>query len=275
TSGYPFLVSYLCKIIDETILPGKKEKEWQPEDLTQAVQITLLRDITNFETLIKNLENNPELYDFVFEIVMNGMEFSYNRHNPLIHFGMLHGILKKDQGKVRVHNRLYEQAIYNYMASKIETAGKVKFAPVSSSYIEADGTLHIEKIIRKFQAFMQEQYSAKDRDFLERNGRLLFLAFLRPIINGRGFDFKEVQISEEKRLDIVITLQDKKYIIELKIWRGESYHRAGIEQLCDYLERQQQTTGYLLIYDLRKESGRIGDWEKIEAGGKKIFTAYV
>ena len=38
-------------------------------------------------------------------------------------------------------------------------------------------------------------------------------------INGIGFDFKEAQISEEKRLDVVITIQDKKHIIELKIWR--------------------------------------------------------
>ena len=32
----------------------------------------------------------------------------------------------------------------------------------------------------------------------KRNGRLLFLAFIKPIINGIGFDFKEVQISENK-----------------------------------------------------------------------------
>ena len=123
--------------------------------------------------------------------------------------------------------------------------------------------------------YLLEQRLIKDKAFLERNGRLLFLAFLRPIINGKGFDFKEVQISEEKRLDVVITIQDKKYIIELKIWRGESYHQTGIGQLCDYLDRQNQTTGYLLIYDLRKESGRVGECERIEIKGKEIFTAWV
>ena len=107
------------------------------------------------------------------------------------------------------------------------------------------------------------------------NGRLLFLAFIRPIINGRGFDFKEVQVSEEKRLDIVITFDNIKYIIELKIWRGEVYHQEGIRQLCDYLDRQHQTAGYLLIYDLRKESGQTGETEIIENDGKKIFAAWV
>jgi hypothetical protein len=275
TSGYPFLVSYLCKIIDEKILPGKMKKEWEPEDLLQAVQISLMETNTNFESLIKNLENNPDLYEFVFKIIMNEREFSYNPDNPVIDLGTIYGILLGDEGRTKIHNRLYEQRIYNYMASKMETSGDVRFDHVSASYIEEDGGLNIEKVIRKFQEFMKEQYSVKDRDFIERNGKLLFLAFIKPIINGRGFDFKEVQVSEEKRLDIVITFENKRYIIELKIWRGETYHQAGIRQLCDYLDRQTEGTGYLLIYDLRKESGRAGEWEKIETEGKEIFAAWI
>jgi hypothetical protein len=261
--------------MDEEILPLKKNKEWKPEDLVQAVQFSLMKNNTNFESLIKNLENNTELYDFVFEIIMNEREYTYNQHNPLIHFGVIHGILKNEQGKVRVQNRLYEQIIYNYMTSKMETSGKVKFDHISSSFLNENGDLSIEKMIRKFQEFMKEQSSVKNKDFLERNGRMLFLAFLRPILNGKGFDFKEVQVSEEKRLDVVITFQNKKYIIELKIWRGESYHQAGIEQLCDYLDIQNQPTGYLVIFDLRKQSGLVGEWKKVSARGKDIFMAWV
>jgi hypothetical protein len=275
TSGYPFLVSCLCKIIDEEILPRKKKKEWKPEDLVEAVQILLMDNNTNFESLVKNLENNPDLYEFVFKIIMNGMDFSYNPRNAVIHLGNIYGILKKEKGKVRVHNRLYEQLIYDYMSSNLETSSSMEHYAVSSSYLEEDGGLNVEKVIRKFQQFMKEQYSRKDSAFIERNGRLLFLAFIKPIINGIGFDFKEVQVSEEKRLDIVITFGNKKYIIELKIWRGETYHQEGINQLCDYLDRQDEPRGYLLIYDLRKEKDRAGEWEKIEARGKQIFAAWV
>ena len=86
-------------------------------------------------------------------------------------------------------------------------------------------------VLIKFQQFMKEQYSSKDIKFLEKNGRTLFLAFLKPIINGVGFDFKEVQISQEQRLDIVVTYNNFKYIIELKLWYGQSYHEKGIKQL--------------------------------------------
>jgi hypothetical protein len=275
TSGYPFLVSKLCKVIDEDVLPQRMEKEWYLEDIDRAVQLTLKEDNTNFESLIKNMENNSELYEFVFKIIMNGAEYMFNLDNSVIHFGSLYGILKEEDRKVRVHNRLYEQRIYDYMSSKLETSGKVAFDHFTARYIDDAGGLDIKKVFLKFRDFMKENYSEKDRDFLERKGRLLFLAFIRPIINGRGFDFKEVQVSEEKRLDVIITFDNKKYIIELKIWRGEAYHREGIRQLCGYLDVQNQSLGYLLIYDLRKESGLTGKSETIEAEGKTIFAAWV
>jgi hypothetical protein len=276
TSGYPFLVSQLCKIIHEELLPAKENnRQWQPEDLEKAVQIALNTDNTNSESLIKNLENNPDLYELVFDIMMNGAEYTFNRHTPLIYFGVLYGIFKDETGKVRIHNRVYEQIIYHYMASKLEITGKAKFNGITARYLDETGGLDIKKVFQKFQDFMKENYSKKNRDFLERNGRLLFLAFIRPIINGRGFDFKEAQVSEENRLDIVVTFENKKYIIELKIWRGESYHQEGIRQLCGYLDTQNETTGYLLVYDLRKESGLIGKNELIETEGKTIFAAWV
>ncbi len=275
TSGYPFLVSLLCKIIDREILPLAGRKQWETNDLVHAVRLALLRDTTNFESLIKNLENNPDLYEFVFKIIMNGMDFSFNPRNAVIHLGRVYGILKEEGSKVRIHNRLYQQLIYDYMASNLETSGDIEHFNVASSYIRGKDELDIEKIIRKFQEFMKQQYSRRDTSFLERNGRLLFLAFIKPIINGKGFDFKEPQVSEEKRLDVVITFGSKHYIIELKIWRGQEYHQEGIKQLCGYLEGQNQDSGYLLIYDLRKQSGRGGDIERIESNGKKILAAWV
>ena len=120
---------------------------------------------------------------------------------------------------------------------------------------------------------MREQYSNKDRKFLERDGRLIFLAFLKPILNGSGYEFKEPQVSDEKRLDIVITYNHFKYIVELKIWYGEVAHKKGLTQLADYLERQSLQTGYLLIFDHSKKKSWTKDW--IEEAGKRIFWARV
>ena len=120
---------------------------------------------------------------------------------------------------------------------------------------------------------MREQYSTVDAKFIEREGRLLFLAFIKPIINGVGFDFKEVQISEEKRLDIVVTYNSIKYVAELKIWRGQEYHNSGLKQLSEYLDIQNLKIGYLIVYSFNKNKEY--KQEKIIYNNKEIYVVYV
>jgi hypothetical protein len=142
-----------------------------------------------------------------------------------------------------------------------------------NSFLLPDNTLDFKKILLRFQAFMKEQYSPKDTAFVERNWRLLFLAFIKPIINGHGFDFKETQISGEKRLDVVITFYNRKYISELKIWRGPEKHEQGIQQLTDYLKYQNTDKGYLVIFDFKKTMDY--KQEMITRNDREIFMVWV
>jgi len=120
---------------------------------------------------------------------------------------------------------------------------------------------------------MKEHYSDRDATFLEREGRLLFLSYLRPIINGKGFDFKEPNVSDERRMDIVITYLNQRYVLELKIWRGDKYHQNGLRQLSDYLDKYSLKQGYLLIYDFNKNKAY--KQENIIFGDKNIFAVWV
>jgi hypothetical protein len=144
---------------------------------------------------------------------------------------------------------------------------------ISGRYLAADGSLDLESVLRKFQAFMKEQYSKKNNELIEREWRLIFLAFLKPILNGQGHDFKEVETSEEKRLDIVVTYLQWKYIIELKLWRGEKSHERGLNQLSNYLDIHGVSQGWLLIFDDREKP----TWreELIQRNGKEIFAVWV
>ena len=160
------------------------------------------------------------------------------------------------------------------MVSKLENNySKMDAYNFKEEFIKEDGGLNIEKILKRFQQFMKEQYSSKDQEFIEHHGRLLFLAFIKPIINGTGFDFKEVQVSEEKRLDVVITYNSFKYIIEMKIWRGLKYHEDGVKQLCDYLDIHGLDKGYLLVFNFNKN--KEFKEERINIEGKEIFQVYV
>ncbi|OAA88605.1 AAA-like domain-containing protein [Clostridium ljungdahlii] len=257
TSGYPFLVSKLCKIIDEKIM-DEDRLVWDKDYMDLAVKKILMESNTNFDSLIKNIENNDELKNLVKRIILDNDEVTYVADNPVINMGIIYGIFKNENGKIKINNRVYEQRIYNYMSSLVEISVNIGYYNQKSGYIKQDGELDVRRILIKFSEFMKHEYSEKRQAFLEADGRLLFLAFINPIINGTGFAFKEVQGGEEKRFDIVITYNKKMYILELKRWNGEEYHQKGLVQLGEYLEQYGLDEGYLLIFDFRKLNNELG-----------------
>lgn len=258
--------------MDEDILPIKDAQEWTEQDLEWAVKNLVLEQNTNGESLIKNLENNPALYQIVYQILIEGTFKDYNIYDRTINEGIMFGILRNGRG-IKIHNKIYEELIYHYMTTKTDTELNAVAYPISKDFKLPNNMLNLELVLLKFQAFMQEQYSKHDRDFLERHGRLVFLAFMKPILNGHGYDFKEVQISEERRLDVTITYYQHKYVAELKIWRGQVAHEEGLEQLSDYLDRLKLTEGYLLIFDHKEVKTWHSEW--IMYKNKKIFIAWV
>ncbi len=271
TSGYPFLVSKLCKTIAEDIVPEKTEQSWTFEDIETSVRLLMKENNTNFDSLIKSLENDKALYDFVYRIIMEGDMILFNPDEPMIQQGLMHGIFK-DSGQIKIHNRLYEERLYNYMTAKTMVAMQSDFNYAHHFTLENDA-LDMPAVLLKFQQFMKEEFDEKDITFLERQGRLVFLSFLAPILNGKGHSFKEVQVSQEKRLDIVTTYGPNKYIIELKRWYGEAAHQKGLAQLNDYLDIHSVKEGYLVIFEYNKTKSWDKQW--IEYQGKRIFAVWV
>ena len=52
---------------------------------------------------------------------------------------------------------------------------------------------------------------------------------------------------------ILITHNQRKYIIETKIWRGDSRYQAGKKQLVAYLKLESTTEGYYIVFDHRQD----------------------
>ena len=272
TSGYPFLVSRLCKMIAEEILPHRNNKKWTVEDVENAVQLLLMEDNPNFDSVINHLKNNEDLYNLVFRMIINGDSFTFNLDNTTIQKGVTYGIFKAN-GRLKIHNRVYEQRFYNFLTSTLETRSNFEDYSYRHQFLLENNTLDLQKLLLKFQQFIKEQYSNKDRNFLEREWRLLFLAFLQPTLNGHGYAFKEPQFEAEKRLDVVITYYEHRYIVELKKWYGAVYHEKGVAQLANYLEVQGLEKGYLVIFDNRKNKAYTH--ETIQYGNKEIFAVSI
>lgn len=274
TSGYPYLVSKICKVAEEELLPTRDDKNWDLSLIDDAFHYLVDEAYTTtlFDDMVKNLENNPELYQVVFDISINGKSPTFNVLDPIINLGILYGIFDKMDGRCKIHNRIFEQKIYSYMLSKQSRKSDPLVGVLTSRFIKKD-QLDLREVLLGFQEFMQENYSSKDIKFLEREGRLLFLSYLKPIINGNGFDFKEPSVAEERRMDVVITYKNQRNVVELKRWEGESYHQKGLQQLSDYLDNYRLQKGFLLIFDFRKE--KVFKTEEISFQDKEIFAAWV
>lgn len=273
TSGYPYLVSKICEIIDEVLIPENKIDKWNLEAVEASFHFLTQGNYTTtlFDDLFKNLENNHDLYNFIFDISIYGMLKDFKVSNPIVNLAIV-GIIKENNGYCQIHNRIFEQHIYDHFLSKVETSGGFLTIDTKSDYINSSG-LQLKNILISFQKFMKENYSSKDEKFLEREGRLLFPAFLKPIINGQGHDFKEPAVGNERRIDIVVVYQNRRYVIELKRWYGEEYHQQGLQQLSDYLDNYSLKKGFLLIYDLRENKEY--RQETIQFRDKEIFAVWV
>jgi len=275
SSGYPFLVSKLCKMVAEEILPTQQCKAWEEKTIDQAVQMLKKDKNPLFEVITKNLENNPDLYKLIESIVLGCTENNFVWQNPLIDMAYMHGLITcNGGGKARIHNRIFNEIITDYLISKNSTRLIIDhISQTAVPYIKPDGRLDFQRVLLSFQEVIREKYSnnilEKTDEFLEKDLRLLFLVYLQPIINGKGFSFMEVEIGGEKRLDIIITYMDELFIVELKIWRGPAYHEEGKQRLKQYMQTQGINKGYMLIMYKTKEK----TFENAEEDG--IFMVYV
>ena len=270
TSGYPFLVSRICQHIDEKI-----ERKWTIEGVREAVKIILHEKNTLFDDLFKNLENNQDLYDFIYDILITGRQRTFSGGNPVIDLALTYNIIKKENEKITVSNKIFEIIICDYFISKDENRQTGKTADIIQQDILKNGKFDMELCLRKFANHYAELFNEDDAEFLERHGRLLFLSYLKPLINGQGFYHIESQFTDLRRMDIVVDFGCDQFIVELKIWRGEKYENEAYKQLLGYMESKNIDRSYLLTFDFRKEANKTRKAEWIEIDNKKIFNIVI
>mgnify|MGYP001203795528 CR=1 FL=1 len=267
TNGYPFLVSKICKTIDEEL-----NKNWTIKGVRNAVKLILKGTNTLFDDMIKNIENNEMFRNLIEMILVKGREIPFQISDPIISFGAMLGILINLDDKVIISNRIFEMYIYNHMVIRKITHGNGIISIDNSQFI-VNNILNMEKILIKFMELMKSEYREEDKKFLEREGRLLFLCFLKPIINGKGHYAVETQTRNNTRMDIVVFYGEEEYIIELKIWHGEEARKAAIDQLKGYLNSKNKDKGYLVSFCFNKNKDYTAKWIKDEE--KDIFEVRI
>lgn len=274
TNGYPFLVSRICQLIDEQICQKMNLHDaWSKSGINEAVKMILSEKNTLFQTLTKNLNNYPELKAAIRSILMEGTKLTYNAQTDSISQMQTYGLIRNDNNTVRVANRIFEILLYNLFLSEEELKSNVFYntSTLNKNKFIQNGRLNMIAVLNGFiETYNQVFGPLKDR-FGEKDGRELFLLYLKPIINGTGNYYIEAQTRDQTRTDVIVDFQGEQFVIELKIWRGPRYNANGEKQISEYLNYFGLSTGYMLSFNfnLKKEQGI----KEIQIGNKILVEA--
>ncbi len=243
TSGYPVLVSNMCKLIDEKIAGSEcyptRSDAWTKDGILEAEKRILTDRIPLFESMINKLEDDEKLCKLLFSLLFEGQNIPYNPYDASIHLAVVYGFLKNQEGTAAIANRIFETMLCDWFLSQ----------EITESDISKAGALEKNQFIQ------------------------IFLLYLRPIINGVGNYYIEAQTRDQRRTDVIVDYHGEQFILEMKLWHGEEYNTRGEKQLCEYLDYYHIQKGYMLSFNFNKNK-QIGV-KTIRAEGKVIVEAVV
>lgn len=278
TSGYPYLVSAICKFLDEDISDrdGFEEAKsvWNRDGIAEAVKMLLISNVPLFGSMMRHVREYPDLKQMLYVMLFQGEQISYNPDNRAIELACMFNYAVNDNGSVQIANRIFETRLYNYFLSEEELSSAMsRAAKRDGNLFVRNGTLDMEKVLEKFVEYFTDIYSDNDEKFVEAYGRKFFLLYLKPIINGRGNYYVEAQTRDARRTDVVVDYAGEQFVVEMKIWHGNEYNERGEQQLAEYLDYYHQKKGYMLSFNFNKKK-EVG-MKTVTVGDKIIVEAVV
>lgn len=117
TSGYPYLVSRICQLIDRKVQAEtdtvRQAACWSPLGFLQAIKQLLITPCTLFDDINKNLDLYPELNQVIRDILLHGASYPYLISDNATQLGVRFGYFKNENGKLAVSNQIFETYLYD------------------------------------------------------------------------------------------------------------------------------------------------------------------
>ena len=284
TNGYPYLVSRICQIVAS--MPDQEKfktisEAWTSYGVDDAVRMLLQEsDNSLFESLTGKLVLYPGLKNHLRNILLRGEVYAWLPYDEGQQMLRMYGFIRNEHNTVAISNRVFEMLLYTHFigeADRNETL-KQSAAAKKSIFVDEDGWLDVPKIMEHFiiehnRIHRPSKDAEKEDRFLEAEGRERFLTYLSPIINGTGTWSIEEETRNQKRMDVVVHYLGRRYVIEMKIWRGERYNEEGEKQILAYLDHFQLDTGYMVSFNFNKN--KESKVERIKLGNRTLFEGTV
>jgi hypothetical protein len=269
TGGQPFLVNRLAQILTVELNNAPKQT-LSVADFQKALHQILNESNVHLSHLKTNVRRQPEFETLLMEICSYELGIRFNIHNDLISELVTYGILKAGaDGYCEITNPIYHHCILQIFQPIINGLER-SYLPEDTDggffdYLTSDGQINMRRLLENFRDFIARagyrilQVPKTPQEFV---GQYLLFAYLDQFVHQiGGLMYSEVR-SGRGRMDLIIFYQNKKYIIETKIWEGKSRYADGKQQLANYLKLEKVSEGYYIVFDHRqKPEARLDtDW---------------
>ena len=260
TAGQPVLVNRFAQILTEESDIPKTEPITMTHFSTAHTQLLRGRN-TNIEHLTTNIRRNPRFESVLMRIMAREEGVDFNLDDDIISELATYGVIKEGtDGMCEILNPIYLYRIMRTFKPVVNGLEQEYFpedtGEVLHEYLTSTGQIEMEALLDNFRDFIARAgfriLQVPDTP-QESVGRHLLLAYLDEFVRRIGGVMHiEVQTGRG-RMDLLITHNQRKYIVETKIWLGDNRYQAGKKQLAAYLKLEGTTQGYYIVFDHRQE----------------------
>ncbi len=179
------------------------------------------------------------------------------------------GIIRKIGGMYAISNPIYREVI----PRALNHHRQMQIPNSPAWYVRPDGSLDMAKLLVDWQKFWRKDghLAAEGFAYRESGPHLMLMAFLQRIVNGGGRIEREYGLGRGA-LDLLVCWKEERHAIELKIRRDTDTEAEALDQVTRYLDKLGLSEGWLVMFDLRKET----HWQEklfvkeIDHAGKRV-----
>ena len=273
TQGQPWLVNAIAR---EIIIEQLKKDFSIPitaEMVSEAIQTIILRRDVHIDQLLDKLKE-PRVQKII-EPMMLGEENCIDRNSDDFNYVKDLGLIRINGGAVTPANPIYGEVIVRTLNYNEQMSLTEKSEYQMPKYYK-NSRIDMNLLLQDFQSFWRENSAiwVERFQYKEAAPHLILMAFLQRVINGGGNVIREFA-SERGRLDLCVDYNDKRYPIEIKIFRGQKTIDQGIEQTLQYMNSLACTNGWLVVFDRdREKSWDEKIYQKTEKSGNKTVHIF-
>ena len=259
TAGQPFLVNRMAQVLTEEMNIPVSETICS-EHFEIAYKKILNESNVHISHLTTNIRREPGFERVLMRVILNEQKLPFSIDDPIMSELFTYGVMVPDtDGNCKIQNPIYQYRIVRAF-QPLFNGLEMQYLPEDTDagfldYMTSEGKIDMRLLLSNFCDFIARaghrilEIPQTPKEFV---GQHLLFAYLDSFVGQiRGFMYLEVRTGRG-RMDLIILHAGEKYIVETKIWGGESLYQAGKRQLAAYLNSEGVQEGYYIVFDHRR-----------------------